>query len=169
MKLRTLVINAIIAGIYATVSIVILPLSFGALQFRIGEMLNHLIVFDKGYFFGIIVGVFIANLFSAFGLIDVVFGVLHTALALGLTTLAARFIKTRWKLMLFNSFIFSALMWIIALVIMAGGSFSIEVFFITWAGLFFTEFLVMTLAIPLWQSMNSRPIMNFLSTIQSVF
>ncbi|MFD0942230.1 QueT transporter family protein [Savagea faecisuis] len=156
MKLRTLVINAIIAGIYATVSIVILPLSFGALQFRIGEMLNHLIVFDKRYFFGIIVGVFIANLFSAFGLIDVVFGVLHTALALGLTTLAARFIKTRWKLMLFNSFIFSALMWIIALVIMAGGSFSIEVFFITWAGLFFTEFLVMTLAIPLWQSMDSR-------------
>ena len=156
MKLRTLVINAIIAGIYATVSIVILPLSFGALQFRIGEMLNHLIVFDKRYFFGIIVGVFIANLFSAFGLIDVVFGVLHTALALGLTTLAARFIKTRWKLMLFNSFIFSALMWIIALVIMAGGSFSIEVFFITWAGLFFTEFLVMTLAIPLWQSMNSH-------------
>lgn len=156
MKTKVLVVNAIIGTIYAVASLAILPLAFGAIQLRLGEMLNHLIVYNKKFFYGILIGVFITNLFSAFGIIDVVFGVMHTLSALVITMIASRFIQTKWKLMLFNSFIFSAMMWIIALLIMAGGAFSIEVFFITWGGLFLSEFIVMTLAIPIWKLVAER-------------
>lgn len=64
MKIRTLVINAVIASLYVVVTSLLAFMSFGAIQFRIAEMLNHLAVFNKKYIIGIVGGVLISNLFS---------------------------------------------------------------------------------------------------------
>ncbi len=47
MKIKTLVVNAIVAALYVAVTAAIAPIGFYALQFRISEIFNHLIVFNK--------------------------------------------------------------------------------------------------------------------------
>lgn len=58
MKMKILTVNAIIAALYVVLGMIVAPIGFMALQFRIPEIFNHLIVFNKKYFWGIIVGVF---------------------------------------------------------------------------------------------------------------
>lgn len=51
MKIKTLTVNAIVAALYVVVTLVVAPFGFTNIQFRLSEMFNHLIVFDKKYFF----------------------------------------------------------------------------------------------------------------------
>ena len=46
-KTSTLIVNAMIAALYVVLTLVIAPLSQGAIQLRISESLNHLVVFNK--------------------------------------------------------------------------------------------------------------------------
>ena len=73
MKTKTLAISGIIAALYVAVSLLVAPFAFGAVQFRIAEMFNHLIVFNKKYFFGIVLGVFVTNMFSPMAAYDLTF------------------------------------------------------------------------------------------------
>ena len=77
MKIKTLVVNAILAALYIAVSgLQPAPFGFTNIQFRVSEMFNHLIVFKKKYIFGIIFGVFLSNLFfSPMVAYDLIFGV----------------------------------------------------------------------------------------------
>ena len=76
MHIKTLAINGIVAALYIAVSFAIQPFGFSAIQFRVSEMFNHLIVFNKKYIYGIILGVFLTNLFfSPMVAYDLVFGV----------------------------------------------------------------------------------------------
>ncbi|MDN6194745.1 MAG: QueT transporter family protein, partial [Alkalibacterium sp.] len=71
MKTKQWVINAIIAAMYTGITILIVPFSFGAIQFRLAEMLNHLVVFNKRYAYGVTAGVVLTNLIlSPFGIYD---------------------------------------------------------------------------------------------------
>src|SRR5699024_6126863 len=63
MKVKTLVTNGLLAALYIAVSALIAPFGFTNIQFRLSELFNHFIVFNKKYFIGIILGVFLANLF----------------------------------------------------------------------------------------------------------
>ena len=49
LKIKSLVTNAVVAALYVAVTGVLAPISFGALQFRVAEIFNHLIVFNKKY------------------------------------------------------------------------------------------------------------------------
>src|SRR5690554_683723 len=101
MKVRTLVVNGILAALYIAVSFFIQPFGFTNIQFRISEMFNHLIVFNKKYLTGIVIGVFITNLlFSPLGMYDLVFGVSQSIIALSMTIFSARFIKNIWAQMM---------------------------------------------------------------------
>src|SRR5699024_11758365 len=91
--------NGLLASLYIAVSLAIQPIAFSNIQFRLPEIFNHLVVFNKKYFFGIVLGVFLTNLFSPLGIYDLVFGVLHSVLSLGITILFARFIKNIWVLL----------------------------------------------------------------------
>src|SRR5699024_7061103 len=77
IKSKTLVVNGLLASLYIAVSLAIQPIAFSNIQFRLPEIFNHLVVFNKKYFFGIVLGVFLTNLFSPLGIYDLVFGVLH--------------------------------------------------------------------------------------------
>ncbi len=66
-NVRFYAISGIIAALYVAVSMLIAPFGFTQIQFRVAEMFNHLIVFNKKYFVPIVLGVFVTNLFSPLG------------------------------------------------------------------------------------------------------
>lgn len=161
MKVRTLATSGIIAALYVAVALSIAPLAYASLQFRLPEIFNHLIVFDKRYFFGIILGVFITNIFSPLGLIDLVFGVGMSVIALAITIFSARFIQGIFMRMVFNTFIFTFFMFFIAwelnIVFKAP-------FLITWGAVAIGEFVVMAIGIPIMIALDKR--LNFKKIIQ---
>ena len=161
MTLRNMTINSIIAAVYIVLTALLQPVSFGAIQFRVSEVFNHLVVYNKRYFFGIVVGVFIANLFfSEFLPMDLIFGVLHTVVSLGITIFARRWIKKEGTLMVFNALVFSVNMFLIAIEI---AYFSKEafwpVFWASWGTLFLSELIIMVIGIPIMYLLNKR--LNF--------
>ncbi|WP_313893715.1 QueT transporter family protein [Psychrobacillus sp.] len=156
MKIKTLVTSGVIAALYVAVSLLVAPLAFGALQFRISEMFNHLIVFNKKYFFGIVIGVFVANLFSPLGLYDLTFGVAHSIITLSVTIFASKFIKGHVPRMIFNTLFFTFTMFIIAFEL----HLALELpFFYTWLTVAAGEFVVLAVGIPLMAALNKR--LNF--------
>lgn len=78
---KKLVLTALIAAAYAVTTLAIAPFSFGAIQFRASEVLTILPVFTPYAIPGLAVGCFIANIFSPFGIIDMVFGTIATLIA----------------------------------------------------------------------------------------
>ncbi len=79
--LINLVRLALIAAMYVALTLLIAPLAFGPVQFRFSEVLVLLCFYRKDYSPALILGCFIANLFSPFGLYDIIFGTLATAVA----------------------------------------------------------------------------------------
>lgn len=73
--------SAIIAALYAALTWLLAPISYGSIQFRISEILVLFVVFKPSYAFALIVGCFIANTTSSLGAWDMVFGTLATACA----------------------------------------------------------------------------------------
>ena len=85
MNIRKLTTSAIIAAVYAAVSFILAPISFGALQCRISEALTLLPLIMPEAIPGLFVGCLISNLLSGAVWYDVVFGSLATLLAAFLT------------------------------------------------------------------------------------
>jgi len=154
MKSRTLVINGLLAALYIAVSALIVPFGFTNIQFRISEVFNHLVVFNKKYFFGIVLGVFLYNLlFSPLGWFDLVFGVAHSAISLAITILLANYIKNIWVLLSLNTFVFTFNMFIIASELYL----ALELpFLFTWLTAATGEFVVLAIGIPVMYALNKR-------------
>ncbi|WP_249871483.1 QueT transporter family protein [Oceanobacillus saliphilus] len=154
MKVRTLVINGLLAALYIAVSALIVPFGFTNIQFRISEIFNHLIVFDRRYFFGIVLGVFLYNLlFSPLGWYDLVFGVAHSAISLAVIILLARYIKNIWVLLVANTLVFTFNMFIIAFEL----TLALELpFLFTWFTTAVGEFAVLAIGIPIIYALNKR-------------
>jgi uncharacterized membrane protein len=154
MKARTLVVNALIAALYVAVTALIAPFGFTNIQFRISEIFNHLVVFNKKYFLGIVIGVFISNLLLSPSKLDLIFGVAHTAISLGLVILLSKFIKNVWVLLSANTMIFTFNMFIIAWMIKI-----IEPdtpFLLTWLTTAAGEFVVLAIGIPIIYALNKQ-------------
>src|SRR5690606_37712155 len=146
MKIKTLIVNALIAALYFVITAVVAPFGFLNVQFRLSELFNHLIVFNKKYFFGIVLGVFISNLVLSPTKADLIFGVLHTAVSLGITLLFAQFIKNKIALMFINTVVFSFNMFIIAYMLKVFGDLK-DAFMFLWLTLGVSEFATMALSI----------------------
>ncbi|URZ00051.1 QueT transporter family protein [Clostridium felsineum] len=82
--LRILVVNALIAAIYAVLTLGLSFLSYGQIQIRVSEALTVLPFFSGYYVIGLTLGCFIANIFSVMKL-DMIFGTLATFIAACLT------------------------------------------------------------------------------------
>ena len=80
--LKLLTVNASIAAIYFVLTVLLEPFSYGQIQFRISEILMVLVLFNLKVAPGIVLGCFTANLFSPFGIWDVIFGTLATVICL---------------------------------------------------------------------------------------
>ncbi len=80
--LQILTNNAAIAAVYFVLTVLLEPFSYGQIQFRISEILMVLVLINFKVAPGIVLGCFVANLFSPFGIWDVVFGTLATVICL---------------------------------------------------------------------------------------
>lgn len=73
---------AVVTAMYVALTVLLAPISFGPIQFRLAEILVLLCFFRRDYCISLILGCFIANLFSVdLGYIDLIFGTLHTAIS----------------------------------------------------------------------------------------
>ena len=88
MKLtpKKLAVSAVIAALYAALTLMVYPIAFGSVQFRVSEALTILPFFMPEAIIGLFVGCIISNLLSPnIVLLDVVFGSLASLLAAYLT------------------------------------------------------------------------------------
>ena len=81
ISVRQLTMCAILAAIYAAVTIATAPFSYGLMQFRLSEALVVLCWFEPTLALGITMGCFLANLFSTVTALDLIVGTLATGLA----------------------------------------------------------------------------------------
>ena len=90
---RKLIYPALAGSMYATLTMVLAPISYGGVQLRISEVLTLLPFFLPETAIGLFVGCALANTISTAGLLDIVFGSLATLLgAIGTRLLR----KNRW-------------------------------------------------------------------------
>jgi len=74
--------TAIIAAIYAALTIGLAPISYMAIQIRLSEILVLFAFVNPSLAPGLVIGTLIANLFSPLGMIDVLFGTIATIMSL---------------------------------------------------------------------------------------
>lgn len=86
--------SALIAAIYAVLTIILAPISYGPVQFRISEILVLLAFIDPIYIIGLTLGCLISNLFGGYGLMDIIFGTLATFLSVSAISITAKYIKS---------------------------------------------------------------------------
>lgn len=87
MKSKRLAFSAVIAAIYALVTIYANPLSYGPIQIRFAEALCIIPMFMPEGILGITLGCLIANIWSPFLIYDITFGTLVTLISAILTRL----------------------------------------------------------------------------------
>ncbi|HPI99755.1 MAG TPA: QueT transporter family protein [Enterococcus sp.] len=151
-KLYLISVNAIIMGLYVVLSF-ILPFSSGAIQFRLSESLNHLVVFNRKLMWGVFGGVLVYNLFFGFGILDVLFGGGQTLLALTLTALLQNIIKNVKLRMVLNTLFFTASMFLIALML----NITLDLpFWPTYGTTALSELIIMTISAPVMYYINSK-------------
>ena len=80
-KYLDLIEISVIAALYVVLTIVVQPISFGEIQFRLSEILMLLVFYNRKYSVSLILGCLIANLWSPYLLWDMIFGTLATALS----------------------------------------------------------------------------------------
>jgi len=118
-KTKLIVINAIIAALYVVVTSLTAFMSFGNIQFRIAEMLNHLFAFDKKYGIGVVAGVLLVNSVfmsaSGLGLYDLVFGLGHTIASFAISALFFKSVKDVKTRMFVLAGVFSVMIFLVAI------------------------------------------------------
>ena len=79
--IRFIAVGAAIAALYAGATLLLAPISYGPVQFRLSEVLTTLCIFTPAAIPGLTIGCFLGNLASPFGWMDWVFGSFATLLA----------------------------------------------------------------------------------------
>ena len=85
LKTRDLAVAGVIAAMYAVVTPMLAPISYGPVQFRVSEALTLLPVLTPAAVPGLFIGCLVANVFGSYGLPDIAFGALSTLVAAMLT------------------------------------------------------------------------------------
>jgi uncharacterized membrane protein len=83
--LRFVLRAAVIAALYAAITMLLAPISFGPVQFRVSEALTLLPILTPAAVPGLFIGCLAANLLGSATALDVVFGSLATLAAAVLT------------------------------------------------------------------------------------
>ena len=80
-KVKILTKLSLVAAIYAVLTVITSYISYGGVQFRLAEVLVLLCFFNKKYIPSLVIGCAIANMFSPFGIYDVIFGTFATLIS----------------------------------------------------------------------------------------
>lgn len=80
-KIKYIIKSALIAAIYFILTLIFAPISYSLMQIRIAECLSVLTYFTPAAIPGLAIGCLLSNLSSPFGIIDIIFGTLATAIS----------------------------------------------------------------------------------------
>ena len=94
-SVKVLAINAMLAALYVVLAFGLSSIAYGPIQVRFATSLYQLVVVDKKYYPGMVVGVVIANLFSPYGFIDVLAGLGVTGLGLAVAIILMKNVKNK--------------------------------------------------------------------------
>jgi uncharacterized membrane protein len=111
---RNIAVTAVIAALYVVATVAIPFASYGPIQLRFSEAFNHLAVFNKRYIVAITLGVFIANIWSPYGIIDMIVGTLQTLLMLSISYYLAKHVKNIVTRLAISTIVDTLMMWVIA-------------------------------------------------------
>lgn len=89
--------TAIIAALYAVVTLALAPISYGAVQFRISEIMVLLAFFDPFYIGGLTLGCLLSNMLGPNGIADVIFGTIATFISVYAVSLTGKYIRNNTK------------------------------------------------------------------------
>lgn len=87
--------SAIIGALYFVLTYFLAPISYGPLQFRVAEAFTLLPLLFPEAIVGLSIGCLLANVFSAYGWYDMVFGTLATLIAAVLTYLIGKWLREK--------------------------------------------------------------------------
>lgn len=90
---KRLVKTAIIAALYAILTIILAPISYGPIQFRLSEVMVLLAFFDPFYIGGLTLGCLLSNILGGYGVMDIIFGTIATFMSVSSISLTAKFLK----------------------------------------------------------------------------
>ena len=155
MSVKKIVNLAGVSAIYVILTLPFASFGFGAIQFRLAEGLNHLGAYHKDYKWGVILGVFLTNLlFSTdLGIIDLMFGTVHTALSFLIAEWLFHKIHDEKKRLVVLTLVFSVMIFIIALELMWVLKLPLWGTYFT---LFLSEIIIMALTAPIMHLANKR-------------
>lgn len=77
---KTISLNALVACIYAVLTLAIAPLAYSEIQFRMSEIIVFLAFYNKKWIPGLVLGCLMANFMSPLGWYDWIFGTFSTLL-----------------------------------------------------------------------------------------
>ena len=154
-KTRSIVTTAIVAALYATLTLSLAFVSYGPIQFRLSEVMTLLPLFSKKYIVGLTIGCFLANLLGLYGVPDMIFGTIATFISVYLVYLTGKYMKDK------KSYVYTASLWpvIVNAIIVAV---QLKIFFgmplfITMLQVGFGQFVVITIiGVPLFKAVNNK-------------
>lgn len=144
---------AVVAALYVVLTFIIPVPQYGAIQFRLSEGLNHLAVFNKRYIVAVTIGVFIVNMFSPLGIIDMIFGTLGTLAMTTMSYLVTRHMQHLGMKLAVSTVINTLMMWVIALEFHL---FAEAPFWLTYGWMAVGEFVSLTLGAILIYGLSRR-------------
>lgn len=97
LKIRKITKIGVVAAVYIVLTALIAPISYGAIQFRISEIMTLFAFIDPLYIPGLVLGCAISNLFSPLGVVDVVVGTTATFISVYMISKSKNlFIASLW-------------------------------------------------------------------------
>ncbi len=87
IELKFIIKAAIIASIYAALTILLMPISYGPIQVRVAEALTVLPYFTSAAVPGLFIGCLVSNIAGGLGWMDIIFGSLATLISAYITYL----------------------------------------------------------------------------------
>lgn len=92
-NIKRIVVSALIAALYAVLTLALAPISYGGVQFRVAEIMVLLAFFNSDYIVGLTLGCFISNILGPNGVVDVVLGTFATFISVWAIYLTGKYIK----------------------------------------------------------------------------
>jgi len=160
---KRIVIVAMVAAVYAVVTIVLAPISYGAVQFRISEALTLITFFNPVFVPGLTLGVLIANFASPYGLMDMLLGTFASFIAFVLIRVTRKTINNLFIASLFPT-ITNGL--IIPFVIL-GQELTFASYWVVAATVAFGQFVVLTISYVIFRLLmkTNRPFIDKLEKL----
>ncbi|EGT3617384.1 QueT transporter family protein [Clostridium perfringens] len=92
-NIKRIVTSALIAALYATLTIALAPISYSGVQFRVSEIMVLLAFYNSDYIIGLTLGCFVANILGPNGTVDVVLGTFATFISVWAIYLTGKYIR----------------------------------------------------------------------------